>query len=161
MTTSIKEVAKEVLGLTKGGRRTPRETWWWNNEVQTAIKTKKDCFKTWQKTNEDEDRASYHTARNKARAKEYKDLYENLNTKEGVKEMYRIAKIREKMRRDLDHVRCIKSEEGRVLVRNEEIMRRWGDYFCNLLNGDAVTTRANPVGEESRHETNTPDGYLL
>ncbi|XP_042493140.1 uncharacterized protein LOC122072793 [Macadamia integrifolia] len=168
MTTSIKEVAKEVLGLTKGGRHIPRKTWWWNNEVQAAIKIKKDCFKTWQRTKEPDDRARYHIARNdarkivgKARAQKYDDLYENLNTKEGEKEIYRIAKIRERMIRDLDHVRYIKSEDGRVLVRNKDIMRRWGDYFCNLLNEHTMTNRVNPDVEGSNHEANTPDGHLL
>ena len=35
----------EVFGVSKGGKQEGKDTWWWNNEVQRAIKEKKECFK--------------------------------------------------------------------------------------------------------------------
>jgi hypothetical protein len=44
MITCIRKVGSEELGVTKGGKHEPKETWWWN-EVQKAIKEKKECFR--------------------------------------------------------------------------------------------------------------------
>ncbi|XP_042479709.1 uncharacterized protein LOC122060652 [Macadamia integrifolia] len=65
------------------------------------------------------------------------------------------------MTKDLDYVICIKSEDGRVLVRNEDIMKRWGNYFCNLLNGDTVTDKRDSGVEENRHHSNSSQEHLL
>ncbi|XP_043724192.1 uncharacterized protein LOC122671154 [Telopea speciosissima] len=140
MTACIKKVAKEVLKEMKGIWHAPRETWWWDDEVQVAIKSKKACLKTSQRSKEVEDLTRYKLARNKvekivgkARAKKYDDLYNSLNSKDGEKAIYKMAKVRERMTRDLDHVRCIKSEDGRVLIKNEDIEGRWKEYFYVLL----------------------------
>jgi hypothetical protein len=44
MSTCIKKVASEEFGVTKGDKRETKETWWWNEKVQKAIKEKKECF---------------------------------------------------------------------------------------------------------------------
>ena len=54
-----------------------------------------------------------------ARAKVYKEVYEKLNTKEVEKDIYRIARIRERNTRDLCTVRCVKDEDQKILVRDE------------------------------------------
>jgi hypothetical protein len=37
----IRKMASEEFGVTKGGKREIKETWWWNEKVQKAIKEKK------------------------------------------------------------------------------------------------------------------------
>jgi hypothetical protein len=37
-------VASEVFGVSRGGKREAKDTWWWNDKVQRAIREKK-CFK--------------------------------------------------------------------------------------------------------------------
>jgi len=44
--------------------------------------------------------------------------------------------VRERKARDLDQVKCIKDEEGRVLLDEAHIRRRWQTYFHSLLNED-------------------------
>jgi hypothetical protein len=44
MVTCIRKVALEEFGVSKGSRREAKDKWWWNDEVQKAIKEKKDCF---------------------------------------------------------------------------------------------------------------------
>jgi hypothetical protein len=41
MTTCIRKVALEEFRVTKGDKREAKETWWWNEKVQKAIKEKK------------------------------------------------------------------------------------------------------------------------
>ena len=45
------EVAATVCGVTKGKCR-QRETWWWCDEVEKAVETKKQKFKEWKKAEE-------------------------------------------------------------------------------------------------------------
>jgi hypothetical protein len=45
MATHIRNVAIEVFGVTRGNKREPKDTWWWNDEVQKAINEKKECYK--------------------------------------------------------------------------------------------------------------------
>jgi hypothetical protein len=41
MITCIRKVASEEFGVTKRSKREAKETWWWNEKVQKAIKEKK------------------------------------------------------------------------------------------------------------------------
>jgi hypothetical protein len=34
------------FGVSRGSRREAKDTWWWNDDVQKAIKEKKDCFRS-------------------------------------------------------------------------------------------------------------------
>jgi hypothetical protein len=45
MVTYIRKVALKEFGVTKGGKRETKETWWWNEKVQKAIKEKNECFR--------------------------------------------------------------------------------------------------------------------
>ena len=56
-----------------------------------------------------------------AKSKAYDDLYTKLGTLEGEKIIYKIAKLRDRKTKDLHSIKCIKSEDSRVLVKDEEI----------------------------------------
>jgi len=51
-------------------------------------------------------------------------LYHRLGTKEGEKEVFRLARARARKTRDLGVVRCIKDEDGKVLYEDVEIKER-------------------------------------
>ena len=69
-----------------------------------------------------------------AKDKAFEAFYRELDSKEGEKLMFRLAKARERRTRDLDQVRYIKDEVGRVLVNEADIRMRWQGYFRKLLN---------------------------
>jgi len=54
----------------------------------------------------------------------FERLYQKLGTKEGDKDVFKLARDREKKTRDLGNVRCIKGEDGKVLVEEARIRER-------------------------------------
>ncbi|KAI5627545.1 hypothetical protein C0J50_12902, partial [Silurus asotus] len=70
----------------------------------------------------------------KAKKKAYEELYERLDTKEGEKDLYRLARQRERAGKDVLQVRAVKDGEGNVLTRGESVLRRWREYFEQLMN---------------------------
>ena len=78
----------------------------------------------------------------------YDDLYRRLGTWKWEKDIFKLAKTRERNSRDLDHIKCIKSNDQMVLVKDNDITKRWREYFCKLLNEDYVgyiTTREDTL----------------
>ena len=69
-----------------------------------------------------------------SKAEVYKDLYQKLDSKEGEKMVYKLAKARERATRDVTQVKTVKDAEGKTLVRDEQVRHRWGEYFGELLN---------------------------
>ena len=61
-------------------------------------------------------------------------LYENMETSEGQKDVYRIAAARDREGKDIGQIRTIKSATGEVLMKDEYIRERWGQYFSWLMN---------------------------
>lgn len=45
--------------------------------------------------------------------------------------MYRLTKARER-KPDLDQLKCIKNEEGKVLVKETLVKQKWQTYFHNF-----------------------------
>ncbi|XP_071709025.1 uncharacterized protein [Rutidosis leptorrhynchoides] len=109
MASTIKEVAKESLGVALGnlrGHKSSRESWWLSDEVQTKVAVKQLRFRELitlrDGTLADRNRAeeSYRVAKREAKkavahAKEkaYEDLYRKLDSKEGANDIYRIARL--------------------------------------------------------------------
>ncbi|GJU68269.1 retrovirus-related pol polyprotein LINE-1 [Tanacetum coccineum] len=69
-----------------------------------------------------------------AKEKAYAVLYKKLDTKEGANDIFRIAKARQRRRRDLRDICFIKDKGGRTIMDEEEIKKRCGEYFSSLFN---------------------------
>ena len=65
-------------------------------------------------------------------------LYNRLGTSEGDKDIFKLAKIGERKSKDLDHVKCIKSNDQKILVKDNDIKEKWREYFSKLLNEDYI-----------------------
>ncbi|KAK3516094.1 hypothetical protein QTP70_005430 [Hemibagrus guttatus] len=70
----------------------------------------------------------------KAKQKAYDELYTRLDTREGQKDLYRLARQRDRDGKDVQQVRVIKDRDGRVLTNEEIVWRRWKEYFEELMN---------------------------
>jgi hypothetical protein len=46
MATCVRKVASEMFGMAKGTRGEPKDTRWWTEDVQKAIKEKKECYRS-------------------------------------------------------------------------------------------------------------------
>ncbi|KAK3528988.1 hypothetical protein QTP70_014117 [Hemibagrus guttatus] len=57
-----------------------------------------------------------------------------LDTREGEKDLYRLARQRDRDGKDVQQVRVIKDRDGRVLTSVESVQRRWKEYFEELMN---------------------------
>ena len=122
----LRNTAKTVLGVTFGKRKGDKKTWWWNEEVQESIKEKKKAKKAWDKIRNENTKKIYKEKKNKAKkavamAKgcAYDNLYDRLETKEGEKELYKLARQRDRAGKDVQHVKVIKDENGNVMVNSE------------------------------------------
>jgi hypothetical protein len=144
MLTCIRKVASEEFGVTKGGKREAKETWWWNEKVQKAIKEKKKCFRHMHLDRSVDNVEQYKVVKKTAKrtmsevkGQMYNGLYQRVSTKEGEKDIYRMAKSKERKMRNTNQVKCIKDETKRLLTKDEDIKNRWQDYFNKLFNEDS------------------------
>ncbi|KAG5590370.1 hypothetical protein H5410_040884, partial [Solanum commersonii] len=142
----IREVASKVLGVSRGNFGGHKGDWWWNGEVQGKVEAKKAAYTEWVECVDEEVKRAlrkvYKTTNIEAKAAAFERLYDELGDKGGDKKLYRLAKARERKARDLNQVKCMKDEEGKVLVDDISIKQRWQRYFQKLLNeeggGDIV-----------------------
>jgi hypothetical protein len=146
MTTCIRKMASKVFGVTKGSSGESKDTWWWTEDVQKAIKENKECYRSLfhdrSAVNIEMYKVAKKTAKrvvSEAKGRAYDDLYRKLSTKEEEKDVYKIARIRERKTRDLNQVKCIKDEMDQLLVKGQDIKKRWHGYFENLFNGENET----------------------
>ncbi|KAK3513652.1 hypothetical protein QTP70_028811, partial [Hemibagrus guttatus] len=112
-----------------------------NEEVQDSIQRKRLARKKWDMDRTEENRQEYKELQHrvkrevsKAKQKVYDEFYTRLDTREGEKDLYRLARQRDRDGKDVQQVRVIKDRDGRVLTSEERVQRRWKEYFEELMN---------------------------
>ncbi|KAK3537920.1 hypothetical protein QTP70_024579 [Hemibagrus guttatus] len=83
----------------------------------------------------------------KAKQKAYDELYTRLDTREGEKDLYRLARQRDRDGKDVQKIRVIKDRDGRVLTSEESVQRRWKEYFEELMNEENEREKKSRRGE--------------
>ena len=138
---NILEAGKTVCGITSGNILKKRETWWWNQEVQKAIREKRKAFKIWQKDEQPGSREIYREKKRiakrevaKAKHNAYTEWSRGRKTAEQKKEMFKVAKQMRKDNKDVAGGRIIKDSGGQILIEEDKIKIRWKEYFQQLLN---------------------------
>ena len=157
----LRKAARDKLGVSSGkvNTRGNRETWWWNQEVQEAVKSKKEAKKLWDANRDEASKEVYKEAKKrakqevaKAKKAAFEDMYQRLETKDGANELFRIAKQRDRESQDVQHVRVIKNENGEVLMEEEKVKQRWKEYFDELLNQENPRETRETRAEELERE---------
>ena len=59
----IRTTGVEVCGRSSGKRKKGKETWWWNEEIEKILKTKREKLKIWKTLDTDEAREEYNIAK--------------------------------------------------------------------------------------------------
>ncbi|KAK3520883.1 hypothetical protein QTP86_010611 [Hemibagrus guttatus] len=121
----IRETGRKVLGVSSGRRKEDKETWWWNEEVQDSIQRKRLAKKKWDMDRTEENRQEYKELQrrvkrevSKAKQKAYNELYTRLDTREGEKDLYRLARQRDQDGKDVQQkVDKIRKDEVRKVSK--------------------------------------------
>ncbi|KAK3532754.1 hypothetical protein QTP86_028122 [Hemibagrus guttatus] len=137
------EEFRQKLRQALGGQVVLPDDWETTAEVirETGIKRKRLAKKKWDMDRTEENRQEYKELQrrvkrevSKAKQKAYGELYTRLDTREGEKDLYRLARQRDRDGKDVQQVRVIKDRDGRVLTSEESVQRRWKEYFEELMN---------------------------
>ena len=113
--TTMINMAGEVCGKSKKGVWR-KETWWWNDEVESAVNEKRRLWKAWKKGGNKEDylsakRASKRAvflARKKAEESQFSHIADN------DPHLYRLAKQMRKENWDVVGEKCIRDDAGNL-----------------------------------------------
>ena len=150
----VRDTARKVLGVSSKQRKEDKENWWWDEEVQESIRKKRLAKKSWDIQRDEESKQEYKEMRReakkevaKAKGKAYDELYEGLDTKEGEKTLYRLARQRHQAGKDIHQVRMMKDKDGNVTTYEESVLRMWKEYYMGLMNEENERERREIDGE--------------
>ena len=98
-------------------------------------------------TKSDEDKYKFREANRASRkntvriAKDaaYEDLYAKLDSPEGIKMVYKLAKTTDRRSKDISGTPFINSLEGQILTVGSETIQRWLTYFDGLCHKKDLT----------------------
>ena len=106
-----------------------KETWWWwDQQVQEAVKAKKEAFQNWRTTGNEVDKEIYKEHRKtakisvtKAKDLAYEDMYEKLYTREGQTLIYKLANTRNRRALDIADTIYVNDSRGNTLTEDGDI----------------------------------------
>ncbi|RUS73531.1 hypothetical protein EGW08_018716 [Elysia chlorotica] len=134
--TGLLKTTEEVCGTTRP-HRWRRETWWWNEDVDKAITTKRQAFKAWKtgKGTRAEYDAAKRTARHLVHHVRYeadKVVYQNIDPKSS--EVFRLANQMRKENADVVGDKPVKNDAGEMSMSVDSKQKAWLEHYERLLN---------------------------
>ena len=109
----------EVCSYTKGK---PRyfETWWWNKNVDVAVRRKRELFRIWkQSRNKDDSKKDAKRVVYMAMDQKTREV-EKVDSCHDGHELFRIAKQKVGEKKNFVGVSCLKDESGAVKVNVDD-----------------------------------------
>ncbi|EYC33056.1 hypothetical protein Y032_0002g578 [Ancylostoma ceylanicum] len=136
-TRMIAEVARSELGVTKANRRKiDKQTWLWTDQVKQIVREKKRLYHVYLRSKTAENWSKYREARRTAKkavatakAAHYEVINKELDTRDGERLVYRLAKSRKRQAEDVEKFHGINDEHGQLLMDYGKVRERWHDYF--------------------------------
>ena len=132
---NLLKTTKEVCG-TSTKHQWRKQTWWWNNVVDNAIKEKRKCYKAWKAGGSREaynaakrvsNRAVFH-AKNEAQ----KAALDDIDFKSP--DIFRLAKQLKKDKLDVVGEKPVKNDEGVLSLDDKSKKSAWKEHYERLLN---------------------------
>lgn len=148
--------ARDQLGVSKGRLKNGKESWWWNEKVASAIQRKKLSFREYQcykgddevvreqlyqayKTAKKDSKAAVAEAQNEATS----SLYDELQTPDGAKNIFKIAAQRRYQSKDIVAPKYINDSDDKLITDDVKIVERWQEYYKKLLNEEYPASRVH------------------
>ncbi|EYC44370.1 hypothetical protein Y032_0463g1909 [Ancylostoma ceylanicum] len=136
-TDNILAAARSELSTTKPDRRKiDRKTWLWTEEVRTKVREKKRLYHLFLDNKTEDNWRSYREAKRSAKkavaaakAAHYDEVCKKLDSKDGERFIYRLAKSRQRQADDVEKFHGVNDEQGLLLMDRKMVMQRWRDYF--------------------------------
>ncbi|VDP03021.1 unnamed protein product [Heligmosomoides polygyrus] len=136
-TDAIRQGAQSELDITKPGRRkVDKQAWLWTDDVKAKVREKKPLYHVFLGEKTADNLRKYQEAKKAAKkavafakATHYKDVNEKLESRHGVRYLYRLAKFRHRQTEDIEKFFGINDENGRLLMDREKALKRWRNYF--------------------------------
>ena len=139
--TPLLETASEVCGLSKK-HQLKRETWWWDDRVEEAVKKKRECYKRHlalakaSQTREAEDaKPAYNKAKRLAKHMVWqamsvaeREKFSNIAPKDT--RIFKLAKQTDKTNQDVVGKKSVSNDAGELSLSDEEKMKA----YARLLN---------------------------
>ena len=143
--TSLLDATKEVCGLSRN-HHWRKETWWWNDQVETAVSEKRAHFKAYNTLRKrgttpealnartaylEAKRAAKHAvrlAKSEAEAVKFRDIDTHGS---GI---YRLARQMDRTNQDIVGEKCIKNDAGELALSDTDKMKAWVEHYSRLLN---------------------------
>ena len=133
------ETTGRVCGWTKGPAHR-KTTYWWDDNVDHAIKEKRRLWKEWNKGSCSKEK--YTEAKKMARRGVYKaktkadiEQFGNLSTNKNCRDnAFRIARQMTNQNKDVIGDACVKNDKGVLVFSDEEKLHAWKQHYERLLN---------------------------
>ena len=136
--TSLKDkllqATKQVCGVSSN-HPWRKQTWWWNNQVEEAVREKRRCFKLWKAGGS---RAAYNTAKrtsnhavHQARNEAKKVALQKIDPRSG--DVYRLAKQMRRDNQDVMGEKPVKNDAGQLSLDEEAKKEAWREHYERLL----------------------------
>nr|CDJ96727.1 RNA-directed DNA polymerase (reverse transcriptase) domain containing protein [Haemonchus contortus] len=146
---AITRVALLKLGVTKPGRRKlDKQTWLWTGHVRDEVRGKKKQHHPFLIETTADNWQRYQIAKKEAKkalafekAAHYADLNRKLESRDGERYVYRLAKTRNRQTEDIEKFFGINDENGHLLTDRRQTLKRWREYFANI----STVEFANPA----------------
>ena len=136
--TCLLNACDTICGWTRGGKPKRKETWWWNDEVDSIIKEKRRLWKEWQKGG---DKEKYLQAKRKAKFAVYaarkraqEDKFGDLKSNDQRNRIFKEARRMKNENQDIVGEKCIKDDDGNLAFDDKSKLAAWKCHYEKLLN---------------------------
>ena len=143
---NLNSAAEEVCGYSKN-HQWKKETWWWNSEVDEAIKEKRRCYKAFNKLKKlklydkayDDAKEAYKTAKKHSKqtvwhAKQEAGKAKFANVDPNGPEIHRMAKQMRRKNQDVCGEMPVRNNQGELCLEESDKMKAWVEHYKGLLN---------------------------